>query len=350
MYYINEWAIVRRNEMVPLPDKIEIHPDFLKELSHIEFEKTFREIWELFRKIYEDISLAPEKFSMPLYSPDEYRYGSTEANNSRNAPWIPIKLLYYTAICGNMRDNRLIIDLIRFKEINTVKNIKKLHTALSEYGFIFNDFEIYYPNNPNILHVMSLVAKKAADVNRGADNHNFLNDFYAWNYRILKDDFNTVSHGDIVHYLADKMQDDDYNFVMKFHKIMTDKEYLCRKGGGNEGPGIKYYINELLMRKNGPYLYCLLSWKSKLYLYLRIRNAENCVSYVENEAPETIKEIFRVNESGCGNRQNCKSGVKYMYEGTERWHCGCCSAAFKIEPNIDDIPYYIKLVELGAKK
>lgn len=31
---ISEWARVRRNEMVDIPDKLDIHPDFLKEADH----------------------------------------------------------------------------------------------------------------------------------------------------------------------------------------------------------------------------------------------------------------------------------------------------------------------------
>jgi len=32
------------------------------------------------------------------------------------------------------------------------------------------------------------------------------------------------------------------------------------------------------------------------------------------------------------------------------WRCGCCSAPFYFSPIKDDIPHYIKLVELGLKK
>ncbi|MDF2538115.1 MAG: hypothetical protein K0S76_1136 [Herbinix sp.] len=57
-------------------------------------------------------------------------------------------------------------------------------------------------------------------------------------------------------------------------------------------------------------------------------------------------------DPGCQNRWNktCKAGVHYVYEGEERWHCGCCSSAFWLHPAVTDIPQYIKLVELGGKK
>lgn len=75
-YIINEWALVRRNEMVDIPDGFDIHPDFLNGHEKPEFEKAFRQIWKMFYQIYEDISDSPEKFTMPLYKASEYRYGS----------------------------------------------------------------------------------------------------------------------------------------------------------------------------------------------------------------------------------------------------------------------------------
>lgn len=56
-------------------------------------------------------------------------------------------------------------------------------------------------------------------------------------------------------------------------------------------------------------------------------------------------------DPGCQNDINgsCRKGVGYIYEGEERWNCGCCSAAFKLHPNTADIPHYLMLVELGAK-
>ncbi|MEZ3461676.1 MAG: hypothetical protein K1W23_05780 [Lachnospiraceae bacterium] len=46
----------------------------------------------------------------------------------------------------------------------------------------------------------------------------------------------------------------------------------------------------------------------------------------------------------------CRSSVKHMFEQEEKWHCGCCGAPFRIHPVMEDIPHYLKLVELGGKK
>jgi hypothetical protein len=50
-YIIKEWALIRRNEMVDIPDKFEIHPDFLGTVTKGDFEAAFRQIWALFRQM-----------------------------------------------------------------------------------------------------------------------------------------------------------------------------------------------------------------------------------------------------------------------------------------------------------
>lgn len=363
MYYINEWAKVRRDEMVDIPYEIDIHNDFLKYFYYDDFNKAFRYIWKLFYRIYDDISVYPEKFKMPLVNPDEYRYGSLESGRSRSAAWLPIKLLYYISICSEFRFDHLSVDLYKFKTTNNVKQIHTLLEPLSVYGFVFDglknfkilksttEFNVYYPGNEKVLAVLNLVAKKCENVNRGVKANDFKNDFYSWNYRILADSFNTVSHDENIYYIYDKMHNDaDRDFIIKFDKIMDEMGYYANQDAWNEGPGLRYYDRENYQGANVPYLFKMMSWKSKLILYLRIRNADRCLSYVKSNASDAIKEMFRKPEVGCGNRVNCKSGVKYTFEGEEKWRCGCSAPAFRIQPDINDIQHYINLVKLGAKR
>lgn len=85
-YLISKWALVRRNELVDVPDKVEIHPDFLRDLSHEEFESAFRQIHETFYQMYTDMASEPEKFGFPLYKVNECSYFSKEAQEVRKLP------------------------------------------------------------------------------------------------------------------------------------------------------------------------------------------------------------------------------------------------------------------------
>ena len=85
-YLVSEWALIRRNELVDIPNQFKIHPDFLQTLSHEEFESAYREIGEMFYRMYSDIADAPERFGLPLYKADEYDYFSNQAREARTAP------------------------------------------------------------------------------------------------------------------------------------------------------------------------------------------------------------------------------------------------------------------------
>lgn len=153
-------------------------------------------------------------------------------------------------------------------------------------------------------------------------------------------------------YIADRMHNPvDREFAFAFHRIMKEAGYFHERGGWNEGPDICYYDNRAVMEHKGPYIFRLMSWKSDLRLMLRIRNAERCLEYVES-CSRGIKEMFRHSDPGCQNHKKgtCTRGVGYTYDREERWHCGCCSAAFQLHPAAEDIYDYLELVKLGIKK
>ena len=180
-YIINKWALVRRDEISVTPEKIEIHPDFLRSLSHENFASAFRQIGDIFYQVMTDISKEPEQFGMPLFDESTTRYGATEAHESRQAAWRPMQLLYAIFAHGHLDANCFRVDLEGYKEAisghksaRKVKNTPLLLLALENYGFIISgltngkvtskttEFTIEYPENSNVLKVLELVAQKAA--------------------------------------------------------------------------------------------------------------------------------------------------------------------------------------------
>lgn len=363
-YLVSKWALIRRNELVDIPDKLEIHPDFLQTLSHVEFESAFREIGEMFYQMYSDIADMPQRFGLPLYKIDEYDYFSNQAREARTAPWNLFYFMLCLFACGNFKGNIFIADTAEVRKINKAKKTNLLLEALCDYGFVFDGIkkyslssgdylEIDYPDNRNIIEVLSGVAKKVKntqlkDVKNYYSNMTaFSNAFIGWNYKVLAEDMHTCSLAEGCDYVADKMHDEaDREVISILDKILIEQGYTRKKGDPNEGPSVRYY-----RMKQAVYDYALTSDTGKLYLELRIRNAEKCLEYLK-ECPERIVELFRHSDSGCQNRINgtCRFGVKYEFENEEKWHCGCCGAPFKIHPVKEDIPHYLKLLELGGKK
>lgn len=365
-YIISKWAIIRRNELVDVPDKFEIHQDFLKDLDFKKFEEAFRQVHDIFYQIYTDISHNPESFGFELYKQGEYNYFSKEARESKSKPWDIFYLLLYMFYCGEFKNDIFVVDAEKFRSINKVKKTKFLIKTLTDYGFIFTEFkdykitpslktfEIDYPDNRNILIVLSLVAKKVVDIQlKDVKNHFshsvvFSNGFIGWNYKILKDDLRHCSLAEGAYYMSDKLhKESERDFVETMDKILIDKGFYTGKADNHEGPSIRYYDK----KSKSAYNFALTSLEGVLVLEMRIRNAEKCMEYLK-ECPNSILDMFRHTDNGCKNRINntCKFGVKYTFENEEKWHCGCYSAPFRIRPLKEDIPHYLKLVELGNKR
>jgi hypothetical protein len=194
---------------------------------------------------------------------------------------------------------------------------------------------------------MAQVAEKAAKVN--AEEL-----FNKWSFRLLLESLDTFSYTDPFYAVYDKTRTpDEKAFINGFHTAMKDKGYFYQSGGGNEGPGIRYYDKESVMKRKGPYLFQLWDNKGDLQLYIRIRNADKCLSlYNETAMPDEIAEMFRHSDSGCGNhaKGTCDMGIEYVFEGATRWHCGCCSTMFWLRPKTESVSHYIKLLKIGERK
>jgi hypothetical protein len=355
IYWIQEWAKLRQNEVVRLPENFEIHDCFLKHIKRDDFELAFKEMWNIYINIYGDIADFPERFGMPLYKRADYKSFTVQERESRSAPYRPLKLLFNLLISGNLESGNLIIDTNAFKAVNDVKNVHNLFERLSDYGFLFEGLKnfkvtkqniiVIYPDNANVLVVLKLMADKANKTNR-------LNDFLCCHYKLFQDDMNTVNYGYGADIVADKMHtEQEKQFIYSMDAVLREKGYLTNTRGWNEGPGYAYYEKESDMKTRGPYHYLMLSWKTKLVLYLRIRNASKCLEYLE-QCPDTVKQMFLWSDNGCNNRRSgtCKMGQEYTIDGNTYWKCGCCNAPFHCSPNIEDISHYIKLVEIGLRK
>lgn len=360
---ISKWALLRRNELVDVPENITIHKDFLTELTEEEVAYSFRQLHDLFYQMYEDMAEYPERFGLPLYG-EEVDYFSKEAREVRTAPWKPFYLLLELFAWGELKNGVVLVDMTVFRERNQVKKPDVILRALEDYGFAFSGWkngklppagsvlELDYPDNKNVLIVLSMTAGKVMNTqlknvsNYFSNEVAFSNGFLSWNYKLLSEAIDTCSLAEGCDYVADKMHAQaDRMAIMDMDKRLREEGFTISKGDSNEGPAIRY------SRGKSTYEFALVSLEGELILELRIRNAEKCMEYLK-ECPERICSMFRQTDVGCHNRVNgtCKYGVSYIFEGEVKWHCGCCGAPFKLHPVQEDIEHYLKLVELGKKR
>ena len=110
---------------------------------------------------------------------------------------------------------------------------------------------------------------------------------------------------------------------------------------------MRYYATAAERDRRAPCAFSVISDKGTLLLQLRLRAPDACADYLAG-CPETVKAMFRTSDPGCGNA-GCRSSVRYVFEGEEKRKCGCCRPQFVVAPRLDDIPHYLRLVELGGK-
>ncbi len=367
-FWISVWARLRRDEVICIPKDFEIHSDFTVYAEKSEIQLAFRQIHSFYTALFSEISENPKDFGMPLYSKAEYRVFSQPWRDAGQASYRPLILLYNLLISGTWDANAVLVSIQDFKMRDPVKQSHMLFKKLSDYGFVFDglshyktsdkDIVIRYPDHPAFLWLLKMLADKASHVDPPEGFLNCTNSFLICHYRLLQDDMNTVQWS-VLDALADRMHTrKEKEFVYKMDQALMAKGLFRKPYGGFECYGLAYYFKEKTMHAKGPYSFRLVSRTSdietnidepeKMRCMLRIRNPSRCMEYLQT-CPDTVKEIFRHSDPGCQNRP-CSKGVAYEFEGTSYWRCGCCAPAFIFKPNIDDIPHYIRLVELGEKK
>ncbi|MDF2869147.1 MAG: hypothetical protein K0R05_722 [Anaerocolumna sp.] len=359
-YWISHWAAIRQLELIRFPEGFTVHPDFLKTMEIKELQTAFGEIWNMFCGIYEDIKNFPEVYNLPLYEIEKYRFYDSHERRAREEIYIPLQFLYHLIAAGKLNKDTLEVKSKDLPALNTGKRYRVIFEKLKEFGFVIENepmltdaqMTISYPDNANCLIVLKMMADKVvladklekADRKRRRPN---IYDFLQCHYRLLEEAMDTISFGRGIETVADTFHSEtERQFVAEFHKALKQSGYEEKLCGGWEGPAMDYG------EKKGNSLFRISSHETKLILYLRIRNANPCFTYLE-QCPDKVKEIFKHNDKGCSNRTNgtCNKAVVYEFEGEEYWRCGCCNPAFYFEkPDIRDIHHYLKLVELGGIK
>ena len=368
-YVISEFARIRKNEIVDLPERFDIHADYVKHASAKELADAFRVVHKLFHTLFADIADTPEKFGLPLYSNDERHMGPAYNEARMAVDWV-FYLLMFLFANGCVKNGRFVVDVPAFRRANkgprAVKHAEVFLNALAEYGFVFDGlknqkipaktFEIAFPANPGVLTILHVMAEKCFRFSGLVSwlpsttpvRHGFIR-FRTWNHRVLAEPRAEMLVGTGGDHVADSLHDKaDKAFVLAFDEVMKKNGLICVPIHYHAGTRARYHEN-----CRDAYLFETALDNGNVTLRLRIRDAEACMDYLTC-CPESVKEIFRPTQAdwGCPHRQagTCKGSTRYVYEGEEKWRCGCWLAPFFAPLVIENIQHYLKLVELGKKK
>lgn len=359
-YWIERWVELRKKEFISCPQEFPISDVYLKMLTCEELRSGFKELQEVFVRIYEDILEDPLEMFVPAYDMNQYGYFSKEARLSREESYKYAKVLYILGCVGEWKQNGgLHIPVIKLKEqckALKVTNIGTLLNVLTDYGFVLEGLmqgkikkdttiTVLFPDNKNLITALYILAVKARNTNR-------FQDFCRLNYRLYKDDWSTIGYDNGVEFVADLFpSEQDRKVAGLIHKELIERKYYYNFQEWNEGPQIRYYRKEGDCKRNANASFWLVSMDTEIRFYFRTANMEKALEYVRS-CPESVIGSFLDSDPGCAKRMagSCVSGVSYQLNGNAIWRCGCCNPNFQVVPTVENYLYYINAVEAGNKK
>jgi len=374
-YYVSQWALRRRAEMVDVPADFDIHPDYLRVLDKERIVAALRRVRQTFGDVFQDIADHPESFKMPLVeirsdNLTTYGFPPPEAASSRRAPFMFFDALINVLISGDLGDGELAVDPEKLKVANkhykmheyrgyspksyAIRNVDRLYAQFDRYGLYLEgmntDYVILrYPDSPDALTVLKWMADKAHE-------HDRRQDFVTCHYRLFQDDMGSLRYGTGVDYIADKMHTGaEADCAYRLDEAIRDEGLTpnvdnCGEPSGEDGYAVYYYAGEKDVGNRSKSNVKLASRRCKLYLLLRIRDIQSCAEHVGN-CSEDLRRVFREGDQGCSRRLEgaCRAGQAYTFEGKDNWKCGCGGMQFTFQPRAEDIADYVRLIALGNR-
>jgi hypothetical protein len=377
-YYVSQWALLRKSEIIDLPEDFEIHSDYLKILGKDKIVSTIKNIRQMFVNVYQDIADFPERFKMPMIEiieEERTKMGSPPAKalSSKWAPFRFFDVLINILISCHIENGVLIAkDPEKIIEANKtqkmiklvdhkLQNIDALYSQFDRYGLFLEGLKNYkftkdtvqvtlnYPDDPDFLVVLKWMADKAHKFERRRD-------FMLCQYRLLQDGMDSLHYGFGADYIADRLHTkEEQDCVYKLDAALCENGHITHIDGAGYTTetgydSLFYYENEQDKGNLDKSNFRVRADK-KLYLRIRVKNIQNGVEHIK-QCSDELKSNFVPGDKGCVNRGNCVKqkmggGQAYVIDGVEYWKCGCAGGNFvTLQPRSEDIADYIKLVEL----
>ena len=384
-YYVSQWALLRKSELIELPEDFDIHPDYLQVLSKEKIISVVKSIRQLFKNVFQDIADSPERFKLPLIeiiAEERTKMGAPPAKalSSKWAPYRFFDVLINILISGHIENGLLIVkNPEKIIEANkTEKMIKAVDHKLQNIDALYSQFERYslfleglknfkftkdtvqvtlnYPDDTDFLIVLKWMADKAHKFGRRCD-------FMLCQYRLLQDGIDSINYGLGADYIADRLHTkDEQDFIYKLDTALRENGYITHIDGAGytteTGYDSLYYYENEQDKGNLDKSNFRLRAERNLNLRIRVKNIQNGLEHIK-QCSDELRRFFIPGDNGCGNRINCEEkfrkgkgtmfggGQEYIIDGTKYWKCGCHGGKFiTLQPRIEDIVDYIKLTKL----
>lgn len=150
------------DHIISVPDDFNVNPNCLVGITRQEFISGLKTLTDILHDMYEDIIKNPAEYGLPLvddivYSPYNPKAGESEHSTNRL-----ITILYILANAGQISEDRIIVDKQLFSELSKAKrpthfklsNTKILLKKLCDFGFVYDNFTLSYPDDSNVIHAL----------------------------------------------------------------------------------------------------------------------------------------------------------------------------------------------------
>jgi len=348
-YHVQKQAMDIMNSIPKVPPK---YP--LMDGLPADYIQRFTSFCDFIKSIYLDISEQPEEYGMVCQDINE------------KIKWLPagkgidrLFIILHTISNGEFQQNSLLVDINRLKKCMPKVNL--ILKKLCDFGFIVEGFNgktlektfdyitISYADDNDLLETMVLYFSCYPRFKNDEMLYN-KRTYELWNLRLRRLDYKLTAKS-ITAIPESQWVADDIEFYSNYDNA---SKKICLELYN------QYVNNPILSEKlqykayfNGPFS-MEFYYKGRRFartiivdsvfkLAVKLRKMGNYMDYIYN-LPNHIKKHFET--GNCIHCQNgCKSHVTWVYKDMKQEGCGFCTFDFT-DLNIEDVQYYIKLIEL----
>ena len=327
------------DHFILVPDDFVVNPQCLCGVEKRDFIDGLKKLTDILRAVYADMIENPAAYGLPLIEDIDYSVFNPKAAESKNSAHRLVSLLHTLVQCGELsaQCGEIIVDARSFSEASKklkpmykISNYKMILEKLGEFGLVYEDSVLSYPENKNVIPALYGYMKN----NALKGNPIFsLNYFLAAEVRPSKPEI-----------FAGYLSGEEREFFEKLRKFLNGEGYVVGSAPGYRDFAVEYVVDAKSEKR---ILRCYSDY-GKLRVELKLHSSGCYTEYTE-KMPEEIKRMFR-KKSGCiACREPCKMRLVRTFEGITYTDCGYWNGLDIPSYNVEDIGYYADIIRLEMK-
>ena len=333
-----DFAMKRRNDILPAPSNFKVAEKHLTELTNDAFVRAFEALQQIVKAVYEDIEKHPFQWGYPDFLKGLY---------NRVAD-----ILFEFVFSGSYCDGVLTVDTKKFFAANYVKRHKKVELMIAgfeNFGFLFDgfnkkseSFRVSFPDNPHVITVLNAYANEIdttmPDWAWGKPRHSL-------SYRYIEDpsaqQYESVFHAEM-DYASDKFREIQYwlhDEAAKYGFYLDPKspKSLQFKKGSKEFFVVAEKVPKGLYGGKG--IYAKVS-----FLKAFETEPDKMKAFCER-----YSHVFRLEDKGkCCNENKCMFRMRFTFEGISYLRCGLKNFIFD-DIDLDDVKAILEMFVIENK-